>query len=123
MNKNKLIIDTSLFVNPAAARFFGSTPTAAVTKFLKMVEVSQDVEIYMPPSIYSEVMFFAEEKKIPRKLLILINKKPPRKHEIKVPGALLYDLVNSFRDRSDRGLRLAERQVREALQMTPPPPR
>lgn len=74
----------------------------------------------MPPSIYMELMHFAEEKKIPPQLLTLVQQRPPKKHELRVSGMFLYTLVEEMRDRSDRGLRLAERHVREAFQAPVP---
>ncbi len=118
--RKKIILDTSLFVNPASAQVFGRTPTSALISFLELAERAAGTEFLMPPSIYAELMHFAEEHKVPKKLLLLIHKKPPRKHEVKVPGIFLYELVESMRDRIDRGLRLAERHVREALQAPAP---
>lgn len=112
----KLVLDTSLFVNPASAHVFGPTPTLAFREFLEMAHRRTDVEFLMPPSIYAELMHFAEESKIPRNLLLVIKKQPPKKHELKIPGMFIYTLVEAMRDRIDRGLRLAERHVREALQ-------
>lgn len=118
MSRKSLVLDTSLFVNPAAAHVFGPTPTLAFTRFLEMAGDVPNVAFYMPPSIYTELMHFAEESKIPKKLLLLIHKRAPKKHELKIPGVFIYHLVESMRDRVDRGLRLAERHVREALQIT-----
>ncbi|MCG3206130.1 MAG: hypothetical protein KCHDKBKB_02857 [Elusimicrobia bacterium] len=115
----QLILDTSLFVNPASAQTWGSSPTEALTRFLEMVQKHQNISIFMPPSIYRELMHFAEESKIPKDLLTQVHQKPPEKHSIQVPGFFIYSLVESFRDRVDRGLRLAERHVREALQVPP----
>jgi uncharacterized protein len=115
-----LILDTSVFVNPAAAQVFGPTPTLAFREFLEMAQRRADVQFLMPPSIYAELMHFAEESKIPRDLLVLVNKQPPKKHELKVPGFFIYTLVEAMRDRIDRGLRLSERHVREALAMPAP---
>ena len=116
-----LILDTSLFVNPAVAHVFGASPTAAFTRFLEMAQETPDLAFYMPPSIYAELMHFCEEPKVPNRLLLLIQKKPPKKHEIQVPGLFIYHLVESMRDRVDRGLRLAESHVREALEVPPSP--
>jgi RNA ligase partner protein len=69
----------------------------------------------MPPSIYYELSHFAEEAKIPLKLRNVIQQQAPKKNELKVPGIFIYTLVDTMRDRIDRGLRLAERHVREAL--------
>jgi len=122
MSKDKLILDTSLFVNPDSAKVYGHTPTAAFRRFLEMAESAQDkVDWLMPPSIYRELMYFADESKIPKKLLLVVQKQPPRKHEVKIPGIFIYNLVENMRNRVDRGLRLAERHVREALGVSPPP--
>src|ERR1044071_5846675 len=120
--KKHIVLDTSLFVNPDSGRYFGSDPTSAFTGFLELAQAAPGLEFLMPPSIYAELMHFAEENKIPKKLLLLIHKKPPKKHEVKIPGVFIYTLVEDMRDRVDRGLRLSERVVRESIQMEPPPP-
>jgi len=115
-----LVIDTSVFVNPASGQSFGNSPTGALSGFLELANPRPDIEITMPPSIYAELMHFIEPARIPASLLIKIKQQSPRKHELKIPGFFIYSLVESFRDRVDRGLRLAERHVREALVMPPP---
>ena len=119
--KQTLVIDTSVFVNPASGQAFGNSPTGALNGFLELLNSNPDIDVVMPPSIYSELMYFVEQPKIPASLLIKIKQQAPKKHELKVPGFFIYSLVESFRDRVDRGLRLAERHVREAL-VTPTPP-
>ncbi len=115
MSRKKLILDTSVFVNPASAHVFGRTPTEAFVAFLEKAKETANVDYFMPPSIYTELMHFCEEKSVPGKLLLIINQKAPKKNELKIPGVFIYQLVESMRDRVDRGLRLAERHVREAL--------
>jgi RNA ligase partner protein len=110
-----LVIDTSVFVNPASGQFFGNSPTGALVSFLGLLGSNPNIEVVLPPSIYSELMYFIEQPSIPPSLLIKIKQQAPKKHELKVPGFFIYSLVESFRDRVDRGLRLAERNVREAL--------
>jgi RNA ligase partner protein len=119
--KRNIILDTSVFVNPASAQTFGHSPTVALTAFLRMAHDVEGVNFYMPPSIYAELMHFAEESQIPKTFLLLLQQKPPKRQEARVPGVFIYELVESIRDRVDRGLRLSERHVREALQLTPPP--
>jgi RNA ligase partner protein len=115
MSRKKIVLDTSVFVNPASSHAFGRSPTEAFIAFLEIGKRIDDVDFYMPPSIYMELMHFCEEAKIPDKLALVINKKAPKKNELRVPGIFIYQLVDSMRDRVDRGLRLAERHVREAL--------
>ena len=121
VKKKHLILDTSLFVNPACAHYFGNSPTAALTRFLEMAEEAHHLDFSTPPSGYAELMHFADEQQVPKKLLLLVQKKAPKKHELRIPGIFLYQLVEEMRDRVDRGLRLAERHVREALLVSPPP--
>lgn len=118
--KQKVVLDTSLFVNPAAAHVFGNNPTSCLISFLEKARLSLGVEFLMPPSIYAELMHFAEENRIPKELLLVLHQTPPKKNEIKIPAIFIYELVESMRDRIDRGLRLAERHAREAL-MSPAP--
>src|SRR5581483_10179357 len=117
----RVVLDTSVFVNPASAAAFGPSPTAALTRFLEQARRIEGVEFLMPPSVYAELMHFAEEKSVPKDLLTTLRQQAPRRHETKVPGIFIYTLVDEIRDRIDRGLRLAERAVRDAL-YTPAPP-
>lgn len=115
MRKKIFVLDTSLFVNPDSARAFGDSPTHALKNFLERAQNTPDFEFLMPPSVFAELMNFAEENQIPHKLILLLHKKPPKKHEIRIPGFFLYKLVSEMRDRFDRSLRLAEKSVREAM--------
>jgi RNA ligase partner protein len=116
-----LVIDTSVFVNPASGKFFGNSPTAALTTVLELVSANPEIDVLMPPGIYAELMYFVESARIAPSLLMKLRQQAPKKHELRVPGFFIYSLVESFRDRVDRGLRLAERHVREALVMPVPP--
>jgi len=118
--KLTLVIDTSVFVNPASGQAFGNSPTSSLAGFLELLSSRPDIDVVVPPSIYSELMYFVEQPKILPSLLIRVKQQAPKKHELKVPGFFIYSLVESFRDRVDRSLRLAERHVREALVMPAP---
>ncbi len=116
-----VVLDTSLFVNPASSTAFGGSPTEAFIAFLQQVSRTKGVDFLMPPAVYAELMHFADESKIPKDLAILVRQQAPKRNETKVPGIFVYKLVESMRDRMDRALRLAERTVRDALSETPPP--
>jgi uncharacterized protein len=116
-----IVLDTSVFVNPASGAVFGSSPTAAFTRFLEQARRVDGVEFLMPPSVYAELMHFAEEASVPKDLLTVIHQQAPKKNETKIPGIFLYNIVEEIRDRIDRGLRLAEKAVRDALYQVPPP--
>ncbi len=121
MRKRVFILDTSLFVNPDSGRSFGDSPTAAFLQFLTMIQGHKQLEFWMPPSIYTELMHFVEESAIPHKLLLSIQKRPNKKQEIKINRKYLHKMVEEVRDRTDRSLRLAEKSVRDALYQPVPP--
>lgn len=112
--REKLVIDTNIFINPDIRNHFGNSPDEAFKNFLKLVSKKDNIDIYMPPSIFEELMNFVDKNKIETKLLILIQQKPPKKYELKVPAFLLYELIEDIRNRVNKGLRLAEKAVRNS---------
>ena len=110
--KDKVVLDTSLFVNPEVRNDFGGSPTEAIKGFLLLAEQIPSLEFYMPSSIFEELMNFVDRRKVPGKLMAIINQKSPGKHDMKVPAVLLYELIEDIRDRINKGLRVAEKAVR-----------
>jgi len=108
----KAVLDTSLFVNPDVRFSLGATPTEALANFLALAAQAQDVEFYMPPSTFQELLNFVNENHLSGELLVHLRQRPPKKFEIPVPGYLLYELVEEWRDRVNKGLRIAETGVR-----------
>ncbi len=110
----RVVLDTSLFVNPDVRTSLGATPTEALETFLFLAAQIHILEFYMPPSIFEELLHFVERDKIPADLLVILHQKPPKKHELKTPAFLLYELIEDIRERVNKGLRLAEKAVRSA---------
>jgi len=110
----RVVLDTSLFVNPDVRTSLGNTPTEALETFLSMAAQIHVLEFYMPPSIFAELLHFVEREKIPGDLLVILHQKPPKKHELKCPAILLYELIEDMRERVNKGLRVAENAVRSA---------
>jgi len=110
--KDKVVLDTSLFVNPEVRNDFGGSPTEAIKGFLLLAEQIPSLEFYMPSSIFEELMNFVDRRKVPGKLMAVLNQKSPGKHEMRVPAVLLYELIEDIRDRINKGLRVAEKAVR-----------
>lgn len=110
----KVVLDTSLFVNPDVRASLGNTPTEALETFLFLAAQIYILEFYMPPSIFEELLHFVEKEKIPGDLLVILHQKPPKKHELKCPAFLLYELIDDIRERVNKGLRIAEKAVRSA---------
>lgn len=110
--KDRIVLDTSLFVNPEVRNDFGDTPTKAIDGFLVLAEQIPSLEFYMPSSILKELMNFVDQKKIPGRFLALLHQKSPSKHELTCPAFFLYELIEDIRDRINKGLRIAEKAVR-----------
>jgi RNA ligase partner protein len=110
--KGKVVLDTSLFVNPEIRMSFGRTPTEAVRNFLEIAEQLPAIEFYMPPSVFEELMNFVDKEKISGELLVCLNQKSPKKYELATPAFLLYELIEDIRERVNKGLRVAEGAVR-----------
>ncbi|MCD6373096.1 MAG: RNA ligase partner protein [Thermococcus sp.] len=111
----KFVLDTSIFVNPEIRDKFGESPTEAMETFLGYAEkLFGQVEFYMPPGIYREVLHFVDDEVVP-KLELYIIKKPPNVHDLKIPAFVVYELIDDIRRRIDKGLRVAEKAVRESV--------
>ncbi len=115
----KVVLDTSLFVNPDVRASLGDTPTEALETFLFLAAQIHILEFYMPPSIFGELLNFVQKDKIPGDLLVVLHQKPPKKHELKCPAFLLYELIEDIRERVNKGLRIAEKAVRSAEKKKP----
>ncbi len=111
----RFVLDTSIFVNPEIRKDFGDNPTEAMKTFLGYAgKLFGKVEFYMPPGIYREVMHFVDEELKPEIELYII-KKPPNLHDLKIPAFVVYELIDDIRRRVDKGLRVAEKAVRESV--------
>ncbi|MFH1504164.1 MAG: RNA ligase partner protein [Candidatus Omnitrophota bacterium] len=114
----RVILDTSIFVNPASRRFFGKTPGEALSNFLDEIRLEKSISFYMPPSIYEELMKFIEQD-IPIEKTILIDKRPPSSYQSSVPAILVYDFIEEMRSRINKGLRITEKYARRGLKNPP----
>ncbi len=106
MATRRYVIDTSLFVNPHAREKFGKDPSQAVHGFLKALD-GLDLEIFIPPSVFSELRNFVDSKAM-EELELAIKKRAPNTYGIYLPAAVLYDFIEDVRLRINKGLRLAE---------------
>ncbi len=115
--KRKIVLDTSVFVNPDVRSYFGDSPESAIEEFLKIAKKkSKKLDFYIPSSVFKELMYFADEKKIPSDFFSLIRIKSPDKHRILCPAIFFYELVEEIRGRVNKGLRVAENAVRAVSQ-------
>lgn len=112
----KVVLDTSIFVNPASRFLFGKTPREALSNFLDKVKDKSHISCYIPPSVYEELITFIEKLPSTQKTL-LINKKPPSSYQSSVPAILVYEFIEEMRARVNKGLRIAEKYTRRGLKV------
>jgi len=110
----KIAVDTSVFINPDSLRIFGQNPKESFTKFLEKSR-ERAISIYMPPSIFEELLNFLDEDSVGNELLSYIIKKPPKKYEIFIPSLFLYEFTEEMRLRINKGLRIAEKYTRYGI--------
>jgi len=112
--REKFVLDTSIFTNPDTYTYLGTSSREAFVRFLDFArQVKGEMEFFMPPSVYEELKGFIGEEELPADLELLIRLRPPRLYEIQVRGVFLYELIDEIRTRIDKGLRVAETAVRE----------
>jgi len=117
---NRFVLDTSIFTNPDVFRAFGTDAQEAILTFSRLARAT-GAEFYMPGSVYEELGNIKNLSEVAAEFESVVRIRSPRKHEITIPGALLYELIEEVRYRIDRGLRIAEDAAKEAAQSTADP--
>ena len=112
--KTKIVLDTSIFVNPDARCFFGKSPYEALTNSLEKLKEKKHITCYIPPSVYEELMKFMEHP-LSLKKTVLLHKKPPSSYQTSVPALFLYEFIEEIRKRINKGLRITEKYIRKGL--------
>jgi len=116
---DRVVVDTSFFTNPEAREGLGNNPSEALNIFLERIRTREGVELFMPLSVYDELLHFVNREDLPGDFELLVRLRSPRRFQIMVPGFLLYELIDEVRERINRGLRVAEEAVRETRQRDP----
>ncbi|MDW8150014.1 MAG: RNA ligase partner protein [candidate division WOR-3 bacterium] len=68
------------------------------------------MQIYLTPNTLRELSTFIT---IPKEFRKFFRIKTPNRYKVKIPGIVLYNLLEEIRDRINRGLRVSEKAVRE----------
>lgn len=109
-----VVIDTSILVNPDSRVFFGDSTDSALKTILAKLKEKKNILCYMPPSVYEELLKFIDTKPTLEET-IFINKKPPASYQTQIPSIFLYEFIEEFRLRVNKGLRIAEKYARKEL--------
>jgi len=119
---NRFVLDTSLFTNPDVFRTFGAEAEEAIRVFSQLARATGR-DFFMPGSVYEELCKIKDLSEVGAEFESVVRLRSPRKHEVTIPGALLYELIEEVRYRIDRGLRIAEEAAKEAAQSVADPGR
>lgn len=114
--KRKLVLDTSVFINPDIRKEFGEDPLKAIAEFIKIIKNTKNLDFYMPPTVFKELLYFVDEKMIPEEFYFFVRIKSPDRYRVVCPAIFFYELVEEIRERVNKGLRIAEKAVREVTQ-------
>jgi RNA ligase partner protein len=105
----RLVLDTSLFVNPDAQRYFGQNVEETVQRFLEIARTA-GVQLLMPVSIFRELSHFASTEVLDT-FRREAEVRGPDIYNLQVPAAIFHSFIRDLRDRVNRGLRVAEKAI------------
>ena len=106
----RIVLDTSLFVNPDTQQHFGRDVGEAIEEFLTLAR-ENGIELYMPVSVYRELSHFTGTEYLSNFRSEAVVRAPDR-HNLQVPAAIMHSFIRDLRDRVNRGLRIMERAIR-----------
>lgn len=110
------MVDTSAFLTDDI-RKEGESLQDACERLLELFRRSpEQTEFCMPSSTFEELEEIIEENvegEILKDLKASVKIQSPSRHEIRIPGDLLYDFIQEMRERTNKGLRTAEKAVKE----------
>ena len=116
---NTYILDTNLFFNMEAGLNFGHKTEEVVkniTIIARKLKESKEGSFLLPPRIVEEFLTFFENKEQPfiKDLLASVSIQSPKFHEMSIPAAVVYQIIEDIRNRSYRGMNVAEEEIQNA---------
>jgi RNA ligase partner protein len=111
------IIDTNIFFNMEAGLGLGQTTKEIASKLNKIVKnlASEDISIITTPTVVEEIKSFfeTEQDEVLLQILSCIKIKSPSTQEMKISALLFDSLISEYRERSYRGMKVAEEELIE----------
>lgn len=113
----KFVIDTNFFINLEIKSGFGKNAQEIVCYFTETalpLKLHKKAEFFMPPRIIEEFLGFFKNEDFVKDFLKIITIKSPARLDLQFNADVFYTLVDEIRERSYRGLRIAEEAVNQA---------
>lgn len=110
------VIDTNFFLNMEIESGFGKTSKEVILSFTDLAQKAKQAktaEFFMPPRIIEELTGFFDNENYVKDFLTVITVKSPDVSNIQFQAQVFYQLVEEIRERSYRGLRIAEEAVNQ----------
>ncbi|OGK19427.1 RNA ligase partner protein [Candidatus Roizmanbacteria bacterium RIFCSPLOWO2_12_FULL_40_12] len=116
---DKYVLDTNLFFNMAPGLGLGKKTEEVMKKAttaMKTMVKEKKAEFFMPPRVVDELMSFFDDKSqaFLKDFLSVIAVKSPHVSSVEFPAAVFYNLISDIRDRSYKGLTIAEEELKKA---------
>ena len=116
---DRYVLDTNLFFNMEPGLGIGKKTEEVIikaTKAIKALKKEKKAEFLMPPRVVDELLSFFDDKNQPflKDFLAVLTVKSPHVSSVEFPAAVFYNLVSDIRDRSYRGLTIAEEELKRA---------
>lgn len=116
---DKYVLDTNLLFNMEPGLGLGSNTNEVIENLLsaiKTIKKNKNTEFLMPPSIVKEIKsFFETETPLLKSFFAEITIKSPNITSTTFPASLFYSFVEEIRERSSRGLDIAEDELYKAV--------
>ncbi len=110
----KFVIDVNFFVNLEIKSGFGNASKDVIvgfTSLAKKLKKENRAEFFMPPRIVDELVGFFNQENFIKDFFSVITIKSPDLSKVQFSAGVFYQLVNEMRERSYRGLKVAEESV------------
>ncbi len=116
---DRYVLDTNLFFNMEPGLGIGKKTEEVMikaTKAIKALKKEKKAEFLMPPRVVDELLSFFDDKNqsFLKDFLAVLTVKSPHVSSVEFPAAVFYNLVADIRDRSYRGLTIAEEELKKA---------
>jgi len=123
--ENKYVLDTSAFLTNYIRD--DESLESAVKGLLNTIEQAtreENIEFYMPPSTFAELRKILNSNDVDDEVIdsleAWVTKKSPSRYEVSVPGEVVAKFIEDMRDRVNKGLRDAEKAIREVEETEEP---
>jgi len=110
----KFVIDTNFFLNLEIKSGFGKNPKDVIINFTQLankIKKQGKAEFFMPPRISEELASFFNQENFIKDFFNVMTIKSPDLSNVQFSAAVFYQLIDEVRERSYRGLKIAEETV------------